>query len=65
MALNHVLPLRLSELSALRHEFKTIIPLCRLNRSCFADLLINTFFGARSQALFSVGYREFVTVLFF
>ncbi|ABV12744.1 hypothetical protein HMPREF0208_02925 [Citrobacter koseri] len=44
MALNHVLPLRLSELSVTEGDFKVIIPVCGLNRSYFANFIINTVF---------------------
>ncbi|CBG88224.1 hypothetical protein ROD_14611 [Citrobacter rodentium ICC168] len=37
LALDHVLPLRLRELSAFAEELKVFIPLRGLNRSCFAD----------------------------
>ncbi|EFE08959.1 hypothetical protein CIT292_07238 [Citrobacter youngae ATCC 29220] len=44
MALNHVLPLRLSELSAFAGYLKGIIPVCGRIHPCFANFIINTVF---------------------
>jgi hypothetical protein len=44
VALNHVLPLGLSDLSAFAGYFKGIIPVCGLIHPGFANFIINTVF---------------------